>query len=100
MDEEYDRVVPLFGAPGCCVEPPKFKCILPGQCELCYTSGARARKVPSMTSYAEEPRNKWHVLTDSYPPPANPDLFLCRDCEEEYVSYWEEMWREYYSGLL
>jgi hypothetical protein len=25
---------------------------------------------------------------------------LCDDCAEEYRDYWDEMWREYYGGLL
>jgi len=24
---------------------------------------------------------------------------LCDDCRESYYDYWNEMWREYYSGL-
>jgi hypothetical protein len=30
----------------------------------------------------------------------NADSYLCRPCAEEYVSYWEERWSEYHSGLL
>ncbi len=30
----------------------------------------------------------------------NRDLFLCEECSEEYYSYWEDMWYEYYSMVM
>ena len=30
----------------------------------------------------------------------NVTLWLCEECAEEYTEHWNEMWREYRSGLL
>jgi len=30
----------------------------------------------------------------------NRDMFFCPACAKAWIDYWEEMWREYYSGLL
>jgi hypothetical protein len=34
------------------------------------------------------------------PPDPNADLFLCRDCAADHHANWDEVWREYYAGLL
>jgi len=30
----------------------------------------------------------------------NRDFALCEGCAEEHYEYWDDMWREYYSGLI
>lgn len=39
----------------------------------------------------------WQMKYDQDP---NRDLFMCEVCAEDYYSFWDEQWREYYSGLL
>lgn len=76
----------------------------PGRCEHCGESeGIKA--VPAMTSYGIEhlvPKTRWDRLRSAFiekPEDPNRNQYLCPDCTEEHVSYWNEMWDEYYRGL-
>jgi hypothetical protein len=41
----------------------------------------------------------WHRAATAYADPEeNRPLLLCNACAEEYYEYWNEQWREYYSG--
>jgi len=76
----------------------------PGHCEQCETTeGVKA--VPGMTAYATshlEPKTRYDWLNLEFDRPEDPnrDVFLCPDCAEEHVEYWNSMWDEYHRGLL
>lgn len=59
-------------------------------CESCERTDNTVTPVDAMTAY------HW----DGKGEDPNRDKHLCSDCKEEHVSYWEDMWKEYYSGLL
>jgi len=65
----------------------RFRFIL-GRCECC--GAADPTVVPAMTAYA------W----DGQGSDPNRDLSLCDQCRVDYQDHWNEMWREYYAGLL
>jgi len=54
------------------------------KCEYCGNPGATKRKCRTM--YADDTKNV--------------DPVLCDECATGYNEYWDEMWAEYYSGLL
>jgi hypothetical protein len=49
--------------------------------------------IPASTCY------RWDKEKDPEENP-NRDIFLCPVCAKEYTSHWDEMWSEYYHGLL
>ena len=74
-------------------------------CEQCSVSGAFL--VHAMTAYSPGPispeTERLYAALDLAPlsfEDCNPDLWLCAVCAEEYRSYWQERWDEYYAGLL
>lgn len=62
--------------------PPELKCVYCGDVET-------VLMVNAMTAYHVEPGE----------PDLNAPLLLCKDCREDYVSYWTERWKEYYGNL-
>ena len=54
-------------------------------CEHCKEFHPLLEKAPVRTMYASG---------------AQPQPLLCPDCTEEWNVYWDDMWSEYYSGLL
>lgn len=53
------------------------------ECDYCGDWPAVSRKHQSMTAYVDEE--------------SNDPGFLCEDCMEEYVEYYQDMWSEYYN---
>lgn len=54
--------------------------------------------VSGASVYLESSRT--HYIWDGTGEDPNRDLYLCRDCAKFHHEYWDEMWAEYYSGLL
>lgn len=54
-----------------------------GRCEQC--SAKPAQVVEAMTAYDDDKLNQ--------------DQLLCGPCAQEYTSYWEDRWNEYYSDI-
>jgi hypothetical protein len=77
------------------------------KCECC-GSTEDVKLEDSRTCYARSPPrlNQWQILLldDPLDPPMPPDpnapIPLCRDCAEMHHTYWDEMWSDYYNGLL
>jgi hypothetical protein len=61
-----------------------------GRCERCGSKNPIARR--AMTNYDT---SHLDLRFDDDP---NGDEYLCEFCHLEYVEYWNEQWREYYSG--
>lgn len=59
-------------------------------CEDCGCDDDSVEVVGAMTAY--------HWDGKGEDPNRNPRL--CPSCAEDYISYWDERWKEYYSGLL
>ena len=57
-------------------------------CEACGAPGAR--KVGAMTAY------HW----DGKGEDPNRPLWLCEECADEYVSYWQDRWHDYYESVI
>ena len=66
------------------------------QCEVCgfrcegCGSSSQVKAVSSCTAYY------WDGTGEN----PNKDRYLCPACADEHFAYWEEMWNEYYQGLL
>ena len=70
-------------------------------CEQCgRTEGVEAED--SRTNYPEPILDIWDrlLLDGADPPSPNDPLFLCRDCAKEHHEYFDEVYKEYYAGLL
>ena len=42
----------------------------------------------------------WIKLGDDPKPDPNAPVPLCRKCAKEYHEFWDEMWKQYYSGQM
>lgn len=62
-------------------------------CEHCGTTDGDIKLESSRTMYYFE------GVIDS-PEDPNHDIMLCRECAAAHHEYWDEMWADYYSGLL
>ena len=65
-----------------------------GCCEgaFWHCNNKKAFWTPAMTRY------HWDIGKEPEDP--NLPIFLCKDCELEYISHWTGRWNEYYNGLL
>lgn len=54
-------------------------------CERCGIT-TEVQLEPSRTYYVDESKNV--------------EIWLCRECADEYHQHWDDMWAEYHSGLL
>jgi hypothetical protein len=77
-------------------------------CERCGTQEG-VELEDSRTAYAYESPTAWDRIraedggltpTPSVLEDPNKPVNLCRACAKEHHDYWDEMWREYYGGLL
>jgi len=59
-------------------------------CERCGRKGKDVERAPCMTAYEWDGKGK-----DPNQPP-----ILCKECREEWIEHWDDMWKEYYSGRL
>lgn len=65
-------------------------CQLPEVCEYCLQLKEGVGPVPAMTAYAWDGKGE----------DPNRSPWLCKECEEEYVAFWDERWKEYHSDIL
>ena len=63
-----------------------------GECEHCKRKGIKLNWVYSNTAY------HWDKDTSTEDP--NRPHYYCEECALEDAEYWEERWREYYSGCM
>lgn len=59
-------------------------------CECCQLDRPDVKARSAMTAY------HWDGTGEN----PNADVVLCDPCWESYRAYWQEMWDNYYSGLL
>lgn len=64
-------------------DPPYVK---PDTCEMCHRNDVEISLEGSRTSYDDARRNR--------------GSWLCAECAEQYHREWDDVWAEYYSGLL
>ena len=62
----------------------------PSKCEYCKRAVDLVIETPSMTRYYFEKGQE----------DPNRDKILCLPCAQDHVSYWEDQWADYYSGIL
>lgn len=72
-------------------------------CCCCQTEGAEGDEVelePSRTCYASVTQTRIErILEDPIQDP-NAPIPLCRGCAIDHHQFWDDVWAEYYSGLL
>ena len=55
----------------------------------------------SRTSYdTSRVRTRYERILEPNPPDPNAPIPLCRECAEDHHEYWDEMWSNYYSGVM
>ena len=69
-----------------------------GICEYKRYRNCKNNKLSWIKAATRYPFNVFGILKWKEDP--NRDLFLCEKCSEEYYSYWEDMWNEYYSMVM
>lgn len=62
-----------------------------GICQHCDQPHEKLIYTHSMTAY------HWDGKTGPNP---NPDLWLCPECHEGYIEFWQSQWDEYHAGLM
>jgi hypothetical protein len=87
-----------------CVRDPQrhdfLETILKFPCSYCGTSEG-VRIETCQTNYDDSRiRTRFERILEPEPEDPNIDPALCRDCSEDYHSYWTEMWTEYRNSVM
>ena len=69
-----------------------------GICEYKKYINCKKNKTSWIKAVTRYPYYRFDILKWKEDP--NRDLFLCKECSEEYYSYWNDMWNEYYSMVM